>query len=656
MTASKIVAAAASGVGGAGLDVDEVFSTDLYDGNNSGQTITNGIDLSGEGGLVWIKGRDYTINHVLTDTVRGNTKYLEADGTSGEDTTSVGITAFNSNGFTLGADNTWKFNVSNSYVSEYVSWTFRKAPKFFDVVTYTGNATVRTIAHNLGSTPGMIIIKKTSGTGPWYVFHRSSTDTDGKIGLQLNESDAQGDFGNTHWDVSEMSSTHFGLGNMGNMNGSGNTYVAYLFAHNNGDGEFGPNSDQDIIHCGQYTTNGSGLATVNVGFEPQWLLVKRTNATQDWAIFDVARGIYMNNDYFLKPNRTNAESGAGNQHNITATGFTCHEHSANANYIFVAIRRGPLAEPENGTDVFSQTAVSGNNTDNRVITSGFQTDIVLHKKRSSGANWFLADRKRGERSALKVFSTDLANGEADYGNYIQEIDLQDGVEFGNNGDVNGGSPATYINYQWKRSPSFCDVVCYNGTGSTQNINHSLGVAPEMMWIKRRDSSGSWMVYHKGLNGGTNPEQYVIYLEATQAADQSSGVWNNTAPTSSVFTVNTNNGVNNSSGEYIAYLFGSVSGVSKIGSVNITSTSNFNVDCGFSNGARFVMVKAFNQSAPWYVSDTARGINSGSADPLVFFNDSSVENTASDWIEPYSAGFTIKGNFYNGYNLIYWAIA
>jgi len=104
MSVSKIVAAAASSAGGAGLDVDEVFSTTLYSGTNANQTITNGIDLSGEGGLVWTKARDYGVGHGLVDTVRGNTKYLEANGADAEATTSVGITAFNSTGYNLGAD------------------------------------------------------------------------------------------------------------------------------------------------------------------------------------------------------------------------------------------------------------------------------------------------------------------------------------------------------------------------------------------------------------------------------------------------------------------------------------------------------------------------------------------------------------------------
>jgi len=158
---------------GDAANVADVFSTFLYTGNNTGQTITNGIDLAGEGGLVWTKARDGTIHHALTDTVRGNTKFLEGSHTGSEETTTVGITAFNSNGYNLGADNTWKFNVNNAHVTKYVSWTFRKKKKFFDVVTYTGNGANRTIAHSLGGDVGMMFIKQTNATNDWIVYVKS---------------------------------------------------------------------------------------------------------------------------------------------------------------------------------------------------------------------------------------------------------------------------------------------------------------------------------------------------------------------------------------------------------------------------------------------------------------------------------------------------
>ena len=113
--------------------IEQIFSTYLYTGNGSTQTITNNIDLSTKGGLVWIKGRESAnaYNHVLYDSNRGTTKRISSNTTSAEDTAS-GVTAFNSNGFTIGSNAT-----SNENTYNYVSWTFREQPKFFDIVTYT---------------------------------------------------------------------------------------------------------------------------------------------------------------------------------------------------------------------------------------------------------------------------------------------------------------------------------------------------------------------------------------------------------------------------------------------------------------------------------------------------------------------------------------
>ena len=149
--------------------VDDIFNTYLFKGNSSTQTITNGIDLSGEGGLVWSKTRDVGDNHRLTDTVRGVNKSLCSDLTSAEYTTSglQGVSQFNSNGFVSG--------LSDSFYNDddISSWTFRKAKGFFDIVTYTGNGSNRTIAHSLSSIPGMIIIKNVDDSDEWWaVYHR----------------------------------------------------------------------------------------------------------------------------------------------------------------------------------------------------------------------------------------------------------------------------------------------------------------------------------------------------------------------------------------------------------------------------------------------------------------------------------------------------
>ena len=157
-SASTKIIQAAAGNAGEALYVEDVFSTYLYEGNGSTKTITNGIDLAGEGGLVWIKRRDSAANHALFDTERGAGKAVESSTTASETTSPSGdLNGFNSNGFSLGSNFAQNVNTGST---DYVSWTFRKDPKFFDVVTYSGNSVNgRQIPHSLNSAPGFIIVK-----------------------------------------------------------------------------------------------------------------------------------------------------------------------------------------------------------------------------------------------------------------------------------------------------------------------------------------------------------------------------------------------------------------------------------------------------------------------------------------------------------------
>jgi hypothetical protein len=154
---AKALTAAAGNAGGDNLYVEDVFSTYLYEGNGTGQTITNGIDLDGEGGLVWAKSRTNSRNNILSDTERGTGRVLFSNLTAAEDIDSTTITSYNSDGFSMGSS-TLKMNTNGE---DFASWTFRKAEKFFDVVTYTGNGVAgRTVAHNLGSTPALLLLSK----------------------------------------------------------------------------------------------------------------------------------------------------------------------------------------------------------------------------------------------------------------------------------------------------------------------------------------------------------------------------------------------------------------------------------------------------------------------------------------------------------------
>ena len=325
-----------------GITVDQVFSATLYTGNNDGagaeetQTITNDIDLSGEGGLVWLKKRVSGGNdqHFLYDTERGATKYLRTETSAAEGTGTDGLTQFNSDGFLLGGER-------NNYLNDtYISWTFRKCPKFFDIVTYTGDGTTnRNIPHNLGSVPGFITVKgRSTSFDPWYSYHRT-TGNQGE--LRLSETDSL-TTGSSRWASYTPTSSHF-RGDTAAINVDGRTYVAYLFAHD--EQEFGAGSDEAIIKCDEYTGTGSGDKAVNLGFEPQFVMIKRTDSSDDWYVFDSARGVVDGGtDATLHWNENGSESDYNfNAIKFTSTGFTLEGVQSDVNgnggeYIYIAIR------------------------------------------------------------------------------------------------------------------------------------------------------------------------------------------------------------------------------------------------------------------------------------------------------------------------------
>ena len=400
MLGTKLIKAATGASGGAGLYVEDVFSTWLYTGNGSTQTITNGIDLAGEGGLVWIKSRNNVINNALFDTVRGAGKPLISDATGAEGT-GFGQ-SFTSSGFSL--TNGGIYYNSNGYT--YASWTFRKAPKFFDVVTYTGDAnSTKTISHNLGSVPGCIIVKGTNAVTDWPVYHRSLNGgtTPEQWYLSLNRTDAQGN-GVANWGNTAPTSTTFTVG--GNNNTNGTTYVAYLFAHDAGG--FGDGGTESVIKCGSFTTDGSGnFSPVDLGWEPQWILTKRTDSTQAWYLWDSMRGMSLTSGSTLSPNNSDAEVVMGGTSYLypTATGFagSGNFYGPNATVVYIAIRRGPMKTPTDATGVYA-TDVGSSSAVIPNWDSGFPIDFALARQVNATANWWTISRLTGT-GLLQTHST-----------------------------------------------------------------------------------------------------------------------------------------------------------------------------------------------------------------------------------------------------------
>ncbi len=647
-TKKKLLQAAAGSAGGAGLNVEDVFSTYLYTGNDTSQTITNGIDLSGEGGMTWLKTRNDTHSHYLFDTERGAGYYLNSDTTGAQAYHATAwVTAFNSDGFDIG------YSVAiNDDVNDHASWTFRKAPKFFDVVTYTGTGSATTISHNLGSVPGCIIVKRTDSTENWKVYHRAIHPTNNGSGYVINLNLTNARAATTIWSSTEPTSTEFSISGSSTVNASGGTYVAYLFAHNDGDGEFGPNGDADIIKCGSFTTDGSGNATVNLGWEPQFVLWKISNYSADWNIYDSMRGFVASTSggQRLRPNTSGAE-GSHNQVRPSATGFDgvgVGGGGAAYNVIYIAIRRGPMAVPESATDVFQVGTVQNNTPKDVSPAPDFPVDFVLHH---AAANSSAGNKLAINRLATDLLYTNLSGGA--YGNYssYSPFDHMDNVQLTGLGAANGAA------WMWRRAPNYFDVVAYTGNGTAgRTVSHNLGVAPEMIWVKARTGSGrEWTVWHKDTGGNgwlrLNTTDSLITGIEFRFGNNSTYV----APTDTEFTVGSLATVNASSDNYIAYLFASLDGVSKVGSFTYSGTT-LNVDCGFTTGARFVLYKRYNTTGSWLVLDTERGINASANDPVLYLNATDAEDSGYNLIEPYSAGFTISGNDVGNGDYIFYAIA
>jgi hypothetical protein len=185
---------------------------------------------------------------------------------------------------------------------------------------------------------------------------------------------------------------------------------------------------------------------------------------------------------------------------------------------------------------------------------------------------------------------------------------------------------------FKRAPGFMDVVAYTGTNAVQTVSHNLTVVPELIFTKRRDSGGNWPAYYG------DPTKALL-LDDNVPADTNISYWNDTSPTSTAFTLNNNQENNASNGTFIAILFATLAGISKVGSY--TGTGNaINVDCGFSNGARFVLVKRTDSNGNWMLFDSARGIVSGN-DPYIKLNTTEAQKTDENHIGPLNAGFTVS---------------
>jgi len=266
--------------------------------------------------------------------------------------------------------------------------------------------------------------------------------------------------------------------------------------------------------------------------------------------------------------------------------------------------------------------------------SNFPVDSGWYKQRAgSGSSVYLFSRLT-DGGYMQTHS-DGAESSAGAG----QFDFQDGWYNSNQ------SATTYMSWMFRRAKGFFDVVAYTGDGSSTSFSHNLGVTPELKIIKNRDAEFNWVVGGDIVTGGTSNNY--IQLNNDGGTTSSSNYWK-ANDTSSVFSVRNDNNLSNANGvDYIAYLFATVAGISKVGGYTGTG-SDLNVDCGFSAGARFVLIKRTDSTGDWYLFDSLRGIVAGN-DEYALLNTAAADVTNTDYIDPLSSGFTVTSSAPAGLN-------
>jgi hypothetical protein len=305
------------------------FNTITYVAN---ETDDRAVTVGFQPDFVWLKDRDQAVNHDLYDSIRGATKYISSNNNNAEATQSDGLKSFTSTGFTLGTG--WGNQSTND---DYVAWCWKEsATSGFDIVSYTGNATARTISHSLSAVPKVIIIKDISTSGEWVFGHASLGFT--KF-IEMNSTGAAQTVTSRFNDTAPTSSV-FTVGTANDTNENTDSLIAYLFAEKQGFSKFG-----------SYTGNGNADGPfIFTGFRPAFVLQKNAGATQGWQLQDNKREGYNGDNDLLQPHDNATESGV-NRVDLLSNGFKvittdAGQNSSGTEYIYMAFAEQPFVNSE----------------------------------------------------------------------------------------------------------------------------------------------------------------------------------------------------------------------------------------------------------------------------------------------------------------------
>ena len=301
------------------------------------------------------------------------------------------------------------------------------------------------------------------------------------------------------------------------------------------------------------------------------------------------------------------------------------------------------------TSYFNTKLYSGNASTQAITGVGFQPDWCWFKGRNFADNHVSIDAVRGTNKAVYQDTTGSSTTQT---HYFTSFD-SDGYTLGNSGIMNGSSK-TYASWNWKangagstnndgsvastvsvNTTAGFSIVQWTGTGATATVGHGLGVKPAIVLIKNTGATENWVMYHSSLTAEKN-----LKLNNQEAAQDTTGAFNDTEPTSSVFTVHTNTNVNQSGQVMIAYCFAEKTGYSKFGSYNGNSSSDGAfIYTGFKPA--FINIKASSRQESWYMFDDKRiGRN---PDNEQIYSDATTAENAYDYLDILSNGFKLRQN-------------
>tara|TARA_B100001113_G_scaffold128983_1_gene105318 strand:- start:1603 stop:4737 length:3135 start_codon:yes stop_codon:yes gene_type:complete len=620
-------------------------------------------DGTGEAeGLMWLKKLYETDDHSLwpkvnTDMVvdgrnvgngsayllsNGNQKLQ--NGTANMSGTSGAGIKFEKDAFTIErSDLISNVYTTNSTMDPMVYFSFKKKKKFFDIKVYEGNQTAgRVINHDLDCVPGSVWIKSLSTVENWMVYHKYGTGADTNIAYKYYY-----DLANTNAAnfigaglIEPVGTTHVTLNvDFNQINKSGEKYVIIFFA-DTGSGGFGDDGSLDGIACGSGTVGdwNSTDAYQDLGFEPQWVLVKgysSSESTQPWCIVDSQRNMYSEyqDTGSTNPARSptlNANSNAQQANTMSlftdGGGFYIRKNqnilSDGDKYIYIAIAKPQRTAIQqnmflNGvgtgaTNFFSPTTVTAG-VSKPTVRPGFSPDSAWIKinYNEGAADWNVFNRKVGFKEVAGMSNARQyrlrfnSSGNKDGGS---DVNAFYGNGFYANSDGTYNYDANDIFYLLKKTPHFYDTqhTFLDGT-NPKVVKHSLGKKPELM-ISKTTYPGSapsigapWWMYSSAPGLG-----YTMTTELESNPGFTSGnVWG-AEPTASTFTLGSIGGSVSGSGWAHTMLFSSCPGVSKVGFYTGTGSTLVDVDCEFASAPRFVFIQRV-QGGKRYIWDSLRGM-------------------------------------------------